>query len=71
MAKKYIRVQNTDRTRSDIELVMKYLGYHPDAESQNAEYAVKFALSAFCTDHVEGYNVFTGEVMKGENDDGL
>lgn len=69
MAKKYIRVQYTDRIRSSIELVMQYLGYRPDADSESAEYAIRYALDMFCVDHVEGYNVFTGEVMKGENDD--
>jgi len=64
MDKKYIRVQNTDRIRSSIELVQWYLGYRPDADSESAEWAIRYALDMFCADHIEGYDIFTGKVEK-------
>lgn len=67
MAKKYLRVQNTDRVRSAIELIQNYLGYRPDADSETAEWAIRYALDMVCADKIEGYNIFTGKVEKGDN----
>lgn len=64
MAKKYIRVENKGRVRSAIELIQNYMGYRPDADAVTAEWAIQEALDAFCVEHIEGYNIFTGKVEK-------
>lgn len=60
---KYTRVFNTPRFQSDLKLMMDYLGTAHDVEM-----AIKYALTMCLADRVEGYNVFTGKVMKGDSD---